>query len=436
MYPRAIAKRKICKIGRACGLGCVPKTHNCKVALRGQAKTAVEWLAHVTANPNYEEENNAKIDARLKRFNNRVKTYYQYSLKKDVQKAIEDRKNNPDSVTAENSDYTIYLWEDGRQSKISYNQLVSKLGEEKANEYLKKLFTTTLETAQNTKRYYNKEHLASKHPYNQQSTPEDEAIQREAKKQQHVKEQQQIEKQRRQEKEYRREQARRQIEEWRRENEERLRQIEEQRQIEKQRRKQRQAEERRMLDEVYGNINYVSPDRVRKARKKLSTGTATPEDAKQIRTMSHLARSLAQKETTEGGKRLLSDVSHIWSYIASGMRLKNTIVVRSRDGVESAARITSQKNYIYVDYLASNPRNVAGGKGAISGSATAALVAVAKKAYAEGKGFHLTALSSAVPFYRKIGMTEVEPHHFKVKKDDVLEFINKNTPRKNNVKTN
>lgn len=37
-----------CKIGRPCGLGCVPKSHNCKGMLKGAAKTLVQWLSNVT----------------------------------------------------------------------------------------------------------------------------------------------------------------------------------------------------------------------------------------------------------------------------------------------------------------------------------------------------------------------------------------------------
>lgn len=402
MFPRAIAKRKICKVGRACGLGCVPKSHNCKVALRGQAKTAVEWLAHVTKNPNYEAENNAKIDKRLGRFNDRVKSHWERLARKDASDRFKKIQDNPDS-----QNHSITYWENEKSSDLTYNQLIDKIGKNEADQYIQErlLYNARLNLGQSE---WSAGYNARRHPYNQQNTPEDK--------------------------------------------------IEQQRQIsnelwaQRSRQQGEKSDSRQVAatpsvyqkpvyrpeatpDDYTGKINYVPPERVRKARKKLSTGTATREDANQIKTMSHLARSLAQKETTKGGQRLLYDVSNIWSYIASGMRLKNTIVVHSRDGVESAARITSQKNYIYVDYLASNPRNVAGGKGAVSGSATAALVAVAKKAYAEGKGFHLTALSSAAPFYRKIGMSEPESHHFRVKKDDVLEFINRNTPPKSNVKT-
>lgn len=37
-----------CKIGRPCGLGCVPKNHNCKRTLKGTASIAAQWLTHVT----------------------------------------------------------------------------------------------------------------------------------------------------------------------------------------------------------------------------------------------------------------------------------------------------------------------------------------------------------------------------------------------------
>lgn len=409
MFPRAIAKRKICKVGRACGLGCVPKSHNCKVALRGQAKTAVEWLAHVTKNPNYEAENNAKIDKRLERFNNRVESYYNKLINKEVSETFKKIQDSPSS-----SNYSITYWENGKRTDLTYNQLKEKIGKDKADKYIQDGLYRKYEAEQGTKRWQ-KDYSASRHPYRKQNTPED---------------------------------REKQIEQERQEALARL-----------QKRNQNNGAsqptqpfsiykrtiyrettnpDRRIAESSNwsGDTNYVPSQRIRKARKKLSTGVATPEDAAQIKQMEQLGRSLANQEQTSGGQRLLHDNSHIWNYIASGMRLKNTIVVRSRDGVESAARITSQKNYIYVDYLASNPRNVAGGKGAISGSATAALVAVAKKAYAEGKGFHLTALSSAAPFYRKIGMSEPESHHFRVKKDDVLEFINRNTPPKSNVKTN
>jgi hypothetical protein len=49
MFPKAIAKKKICKVGRPCGFSCVPKNHNCKQQLKGDVKVAVEWLTNATA---------------------------------------------------------------------------------------------------------------------------------------------------------------------------------------------------------------------------------------------------------------------------------------------------------------------------------------------------------------------------------------------------
>lgn len=190
-------------------------------------------------------------------------------------------------------------------------------------------------------------------------------------------------------------------------------------------------------------------ERIRGAKKELSTGMATPKDILDIREMKTLAQSLARQSSSRKEKELLRDAAGIWDTIAYGgampinrvesqeeiansNRYRNIVVVRSRDGVESAAKISHRGSYIYVEYLVTNPRNIVGGDGSMRGAGTAALIAVAKKAYEEGKGFHLTSLSSAVSFYRKIGMTEIEPDtpfdpsHFKVDKENVLKFIERN----------
>lgn len=139
MFPRAIAKRKICKIGRACGLGCVPKSHNCKAALRGQAKTAAEWLAHVTANPNYEAENNAKIDKRIERFNSNVKSHYNRLTNRDSSKFVRESLANPNKAMIPLLPLANYDIRTTGEKPITYNQLTDRLGKEQADKYLQKI---------------------------------------------------------------------------------------------------------------------------------------------------------------------------------------------------------------------------------------------------------------------------------------------------------
>ena len=173
--------------------------------------------------------------------------------------------------------------------------------------------------------------------------------------------------------------------------------------------KERKADIKAQLEEQREIMSKVSPTNSKNLSAAKKIADLQAEVAEKRKKLEDI-RSKHPKKTKVPVERLTDSVV-LYETFAENMRGKTLVGVKDKKGdeMEAAAAISSYKNYIYIDYLMTNPRSLIEGKS--KGAGTAAIKAVVKKSMDMGKGgeVRLHALKSAEPFYEKIGFTREDP---------------------------
>jgi uncharacterized protein YukE len=114
--------------------------------------------------------------------------------------------------------------------------------------------------------------------------------------------------------------------------------------------------------------------------------------------------------TPKAPQSQLEDSKMLYEILVTNMQGRSLIGVKMGNEMGAAAAIIPKKDHVYIDFLMTNPKTLIDGKS--KGAGTAAIKAVAKKSMDMGKGgaVKLWAVSSAIPFYEKVGFVRDNPN--------------------------